>query len=30
MIDREGNQVDYIYWDDLDEIVDRLRLLSAS
>ena len=30
MIARERNQLDYVYWDDLNELVDRLRLLLAS
>ena len=30
MIAREGNQLVYIYWDDPNELVDRLRLLLAS
>ena len=30
MIAREGNQLDYIYWDDPNELVNCLRLLLAS
>ena len=30
MVAKEGNQLDYIYWDDPNELVDRLRLLLAS
>ena len=30
MIARVGNQLDYIYWDDPNELVYRLRLLLAS
>ena len=30
LIARERNQLDYVYWDDPNELVDRLRLLSAS
>ena len=29
MIARERNQLDYVYWDDPNELVDRLRLLLA-
>ena len=29
MIVRERNQLDYVYWDDPNELVDRLRLLLA-
>ena len=25
-----GNKIDYVYWDDINELVDRLRLLVMS
>ena len=30
MLSREENKLDYIYWDDSSELVDRLHLLLAS
>lgn len=30
MINKEEANIDYIYWDDPNELVDRLRLLLAS
>jgi hypothetical protein len=30
MLEYNSNNIDYVYWDDPNELVDRLRLLMAS